>query len=70
MKAKTNIFMLLLGGLFILFTVAWVPLPKQNNPASEVNAPPSGRYLYVAVPGIRNYLGYGGHGILVCSSHY
>jgi len=23
------------------------------------------RYLYVAVPGIRNYLGYGGHGILV-----
>jgi DNA-binding beta-propeller fold protein YncE len=25
----------------------------------------SGRYLYVAVPGIRDYLGYGGHGILV-----
>ena len=23
------------------------------------------RYLYVAVPGIRNYLGYGGHGLLV-----
>ena len=23
------------------------------------------RYLYVAVPGIRNYLGYGGHGIVV-----
>ena len=23
------------------------------------------RYLYVAVPGIRNYLEYGGHGILV-----
>ena len=23
------------------------------------------RYLYVATPGIRNYLGYGGHGILV-----
>jgi len=23
------------------------------------------RYLYVAVPGIRNYLGYGGHGILI-----
>jgi hypothetical protein len=22
-------------------------------------------YLYVAVPGIRDYLGYGGHGILV-----
>jgi hypothetical protein len=25
----------------------------------------SGRFLYVAVPGIRNYLEYGGHGILV-----
>ncbi|MEJ7767114.1 MAG: hypothetical protein WKF89_04845 [Chitinophagaceae bacterium] len=23
------------------------------------------RYLYVAIPGIRNYLGYGGHGLLV-----
>jgi len=23
------------------------------------------KYLYVAVPGIRNYLGYGGHGVLV-----
>src|SRR5690349_14878436 len=23
------------------------------------------KYLYVAVPGIRDYLGYGGHGILV-----
>jgi DNA-binding beta-propeller fold protein YncE len=26
---------------------------------------PDGRYLYVASPGIRNYLEYGGHGILV-----
>lgn len=25
----------------------------------------SGHYLYVATPGIRNYLGYGGHGLLV-----
>ena len=27
--------------------------------------PMPGRYLYVAVPGIRNYLEYGGHGVLV-----
>ncbi len=27
--------------------------------------PMQGRYLYVAVPGIRNYLEYGGHGVLV-----
>jgi DNA-binding beta-propeller fold protein YncE len=64
MKTKTNILIMLLGGLFILFTAAWAPLPKQN-PATEIDAPESGRYLYVAVPGIRDYLGYGGHGILV-----
>ncbi len=34
-------------------------------PANPVPAPAAGRYLYVAVPGIRNYLGYGGHGLLV-----
>lgn len=28
-------------------------------------AMPDGRYLYVAAPGIRNYLEYGGHGLLV-----
>jgi DNA-binding beta-propeller fold protein YncE len=64
MKTKTNILIMLLGGLFILFTAAWAPLLKQN-PATEIDAPESGRYLYVAVPGIRDYLGYGGHGILV-----
>ena len=64
MKTKANILLMLLGGLVILFTATGAPLPAQKS-ASEVNAPPSGRYLYVAVPGIRNYLGYGGHGILV-----
>jgi DNA-binding beta-propeller fold protein YncE len=33
---------------------------KTNTTSSNGN-----RYLYVAVPGIRNYLGYGGHGLLV-----
>ena len=64
MKTKTNILTVLLCGLMIMLTAAGAPLPEQNS-ASEVHAPPSGRYLYVAVPGIRNYLGYGGHGILV-----
>jgi DNA-binding beta-propeller fold protein YncE len=64
MKTKTNILITLLVGLFILFTAAWTPFSEQN-PATEINAPESGRYLYVAVPGIRDYLGYGGHGILV-----
>lgn len=33
---------------------------KRTNVKAGIN-----RYLYVAVPGIRNYLGYGGHGLLV-----
>ncbi len=64
MKTTTHILLVLLGGLMIMSTAAWSPLPAQH-PASEINAPAAGRYLYVAVPGIRNYLGYGGHGILV-----
>src|SRR5438045_253799 len=32
---------------------------------AEDAAPPSPRFLYVAVPGIRNYLEFGGHGLLV-----
>ena len=64
MKAKTNTFILMLCGLFIVLTTAWTPSTK-HLPAIEAKSPASGRYLYVAVPGIRNYLGYGGHGILV-----
>lgn len=39
-----------------------VPFGKEevDRPDQEVK-----RYLYVAVPGIRDYLGYGGHGLLV-----
>ncbi len=48
----------------MMFATAWSPVPAGKS-ISELNTPPSGRYLYVAVPGIRNYLGYGGHGILV-----
>lgn len=33
--------------------------------AGHAAAPADGRYLYVATPGIRNYLEFGGHGLLV-----
>lgn len=62
MKAKINIFLFLLCAIVLTLTTAWAPWPAEQ---SDVNAPQKGRYLYVAVPGIRNYLGYGGHGILV-----
>lgn len=63
MKARTISFVSLLSISIIILTSSGIPsLPssqKQNNTA------PQKRYLYVAVPGIRDYLGYGGHGILV-----
>lgn len=37
----------------------------QKHTGSGQNKPLSGHYLYVAVPGIRDYMGYGGHGLLV-----
>jgi hypothetical protein len=39
-----------------------VPATHSHRPADTISVK---RYLYVAVPGIRDYLGYGGHGILV-----
>src|SRR5439155_11956807 len=45
--------------IFLLITGSW-RLAEAQSPASVDK-----RYLYVATPGIRNYLGYGGHGILV-----
>jgi len=63
MKPKTFMLISLLPAIFI-FTSAYSPLIYKS--ASVVVPPPSVKhYLYVAVPGIRDYLGYGGHGILV-----
>lgn len=57
MKRKPHILKATLGGLMILLVTLGLTLPAS---AQETK-----RYLYVAVPGIRDYLGYGGHGILV-----
>jgi DNA-binding beta-propeller fold protein YncE len=64
MKVKAHLIILLLCGLVLVFSIAWIPA-FENSPSSEVKVPATKRYLYVAVPGIRNYLGYGGHGLLV-----
>jgi DNA-binding beta-propeller fold protein YncE len=64
MKANTHILFLFICVIGITLTAAWIPSPE-HTPVAEANAPANGRYLYVAVPGIRNYLGYGGHGLLV-----
>ena len=59
MKSTNTILFLQLFGIIIMFTSAHVSSLHDRSPADVK------RYLYVAVPGIRDYLGYGGHGILV-----
>ncbi|MEO6289586.1 MAG: hypothetical protein ABIO76_06680 [Ginsengibacter sp.] len=64
MQKKTGILSSLLYVIMIIFTSASAPV--LNKDASGSNSPHAvKRYLYVGVPGIRDYLGYGGHGILV-----
>ncbi len=57
---------LFLTALLLVAGTAWI-LP--DPPAKEETLPKpfegTGHYLYVATPGIRDYLGYGGHGLLV-----
>ena len=49
-----------------IILAAFVLCLSGTAPAGAVETKPAdGRYLYVAVPGIRNYLEYGGHGVLV-----
>jgi DNA-binding beta-propeller fold protein YncE len=65
MKSKISFIILLLSGFLILFLSARVPLRRPDGISSRNSSSAAKRYLYVAVPGIRDYLGYGGHGILV-----
>lgn len=60
MKSKNRIFILSFFAFFILFISAGKPSVRGIAASSNLK-----RYLYVAVPGIRDYLGYGGHGLLV-----
>jgi len=59
MKTKLTTGFILTTILVLIFSTSWSP-KKINNKTTAVK-----KYLYVAVPGIRDYLEYGGHGILV-----
>ena len=63
MKPKVTAFISLIIPAIFFFTSAYIA-PKHKHAAIPGEAVTK-RYLYVAVPGIRDYLGYGGHGILV-----
>ncbi|HET9747354.1 MAG TPA: hypothetical protein VFP97_16680 [Chitinophagaceae bacterium] len=63
MKARTILEISLLYAVIIVVS-GWKPSAHKSS--TTVTSPDVvKRYLYVAVPGIRDYLGYGGHGILV-----
>jgi len=59
MKSKITMLVSLFVTAVLIFTSSCNS--TKNKPATAETK----RYLYVAVPGIRDYLGYGGHGILV-----
>ncbi len=64
MNLKHKISFILILGIMLMVIVAWSPLLTTNS--SITNTPSKvKKHLYVAVPGIRDYLEYGGHGILV-----
>ena len=58
-QLTTSLFLLML-----IFLAAWTWRPDASVPADNSVAEAK-KFLYVAVPGVRNYLEYGGHGILV-----
>jgi DNA-binding beta-propeller fold protein YncE len=61
MRKKSFLIILWLCVINLFFTTAGVS--KAPVPANKLTI--TKHYLYVAVPGIRDYLGYGGHGLLV-----
>jgi DNA-binding beta-propeller fold protein YncE len=66
MKKNINAFKVAILGMLLIVSAAWISLPGEEPSAGgDELAATSKRYLYVATPGIRDYLGYGGHGILV-----
>src|SRR4030095_13470145 len=62
MKPKTAVLIPFVVAVIFIFSSAYIPTKQKTvNTEDAVTK----KYLYVAVPGIRDYLGYGGHGILV-----
>lgn len=60
MKRSTRVFISLIAVSIVFFVSAGRRLSPTDKSPDVIK-----HYLYVAVPGIRDYLGYGGHGILV-----
>lgn len=66
MKKEHILSFLTLCTILLLSSTAWIipNLPSGDDSKAKFTKG-TGHYLYVATPGIRDYLGYGGHGLLV-----
>ncbi len=60
MKTRIALTAFLLCGSIAFLSISWKPTAPTPAKAAVIH-----HYLYVATPGIRDYLGYGGHGLLV-----
>jgi DNA-binding beta-propeller fold protein YncE len=65
MKTNIRIFIALFSGVVMLLAASWRPVAKVAFAAKPAPSLMNGRYLFAAVPGVRDYLGYGGHGLLI-----
>jgi DNA-binding beta-propeller fold protein YncE len=65
MKPRSIFISVLLSATLIVLISARVDIHNPDTGSAVKSSAAVKRYLYVAVPGIRDYLGYGGHGILV-----
>jgi DNA-binding beta-propeller fold protein YncE len=63
MKSKTRIYAFIPFALLLIVMTSWTSLKRPS--ADPVIKEKARQYLYVATPGIRDYLDYGGHGIAV-----
>jgi DNA-binding beta-propeller fold protein YncE len=65
MNSTTRISAFILFALVLIVTASWTSLKNQEQSPVPVIKEKAHQYLYVATPGIRDYLDYGGHGIVV-----
>jgi DNA-binding beta-propeller fold protein YncE len=65
MKIITRVVVALVCCACISLAISWRPDVQRTRPAKVAAQLMNGRYLFVAAPGIRDYLGYGGHGLMV-----
>lgn len=66
MNRSATLAIFFLSTVLLIASTAWImPTAIPETDSAQVSSAATGHFLYVATPGIRDYLGYGGHGLLV-----